>query len=143
MSRRDRISTVLRVRRVQQLQAAGDLAVATAAAREADRCLGMLQRHYDQHRSLDHRDDPVPERSRDHQQRVLQASAIQRGRARVKEAVGTMEERRRLLQVRSQAVRAMERLDERIAAEDEIERRRAEVRELDERALLTSGRTGR
>lgn len=143
MSRRDRISTVLRVRRVQQLQAAGELAVATAAAREADRCLGMLQRHYDQHRSVDHRDDPVPERSRDHQQRVLQASAIQRGRARVKEAVGTMEERRRLLQVRSQAVRAMERLDERIATEDEIDRRRAEVRELDERALLTSGRSTR
>lgn len=143
MSRRDRISTVLRVRRVQQLQAAGDLAVATAAAREADRCLGVLQRHYEQHRSVDHRDDLVPERSRDHELRVLQASAIQRGRARVKDAVTTMEDRRRLLQVRSQAVRAMERLDERIAAEDEAERRRAEVRELDERGLQRSGRTQR
>ena len=105
-ARGDRIATVLRVRRAQEAEAAGGLARAGAAAREAERVLGALMDHYEQHRALDLQDDAVDERLRDRQVRMLQAAAIQRGRARVRDALASMDHERRLLQVRSQAVRA-------------------------------------
>lgn len=132
MSRSDRVATVLRVRRAQEAEAAGGLARAGAAAREAERVLGALMAHYDRHRELDLRDDAVPERLRDREVRMLHAQAIQRGRVRVREALASVDQQRSMLQVRSQAVRAMERLDARIREEEEAERARSERRDLDE-----------
>jgi len=131
-TRADRIATVLRVRRAQEAEAAGGLGRAGAAVREAERVLGALHDHYERHRELDVRDDAVPDRLRDRERRVLQAAAIQRGRARVRDAVVAVDEHRALLQVRSQAVRAMERLEARVREEDDVERDRAERRDLDE-----------
>ncbi len=144
--KRTRIATVLRVRRVQELRAAGDLSRAGAAAREAERVLGALHDHYEHHRDLDQADALVPDRLRDHEVRELQARAIQRGRARVRDAIDAVDQARSELVVRTQAVRAMERLDERARDEHEAERRRDEVRELDERstsAHLVTGRASR
>jgi flagellar export protein FliJ len=132
MSREERVATVLRVRRAQEAEAAGGLARAGAAAREAERVLGALMAHYDRHRELDRRDDAVPERLRDREVRMLHAQAIQRGRARVREALATVDQQRSMLQVRSQAVRAMERLEARIREEEDAERLRRERRDLDE-----------
>lgn len=133
-AKRDRIGTVLRVRRVQELEAAGGLARAGAAAREAERVLSALHAHYDQQRDVDVRDGCVPDRVRDHQVRSLQAQSIQRARAQVRSNLEAVEEHRRLLMARTQAVRAMERLDERARTEEEAERLRQERRELDEQA---------
>ncbi len=137
-AKRQRMATVLRVRRVQELQAAGDLARSRAAAQESERVLGALDRHYDGHRAIDHEDGPVATRLRDHQTRYLQAEAIQRARHRVAEAVEAMESRRTDLVVRTMAVRAMERLDERLADEEIIELRRVEIRDQDERRGVTA-----
>lgn len=131
-SQPDRIATVLRVRRAQEAQAAGELARAGAAAREAERVLGSLMQHYERHRDLDLRDAAVPERLRDREVRMLHAQAIQRGRAMVRDALASMEQQRMLLQVRSQAVRAMERLEARAVEEAEVERQRRERRDQDE-----------
>jgi flagellar biosynthesis chaperone FliJ len=132
--RQDRIATVLRVRRAQEADAASGLARAGLAAREAERVLGALHQHYDRHRDLDAADAPVPDRLRDRERRLFQAQAIQAGRARVRDALAAVEEHQRLLQARTQAVRAMERLDERLRAEQDALTRLAERRELDERA---------
>ena len=131
-SRHDRIATVLRVRRAQEAEAAGGLARAGAAAREAERVLGALMDHYDQHRDLDLRDDAVPDRLRDREVRMLHAQAIQRGRVRVQAALATVDQQRTMLQVRSQAVRAMERLEGRIEEEEVVEQLRRERRDQDE-----------
>ena len=139
-STRDRVATVLRVRRVQEMQAAGEMARAAAAAAEAELALTGVRRRYDDHRSLDAVDALVPDRLRDRDTRVLQARAIQRSRQRVQEAVAAVDARRLDLQVRSQAVRAMERLDERLAVEAEAEARRIEIRELDERGAMLAVR---
>lgn len=135
-AKRDRIATVLRVRRAQELQAAGELSRATMASREAERVLAALRDHYDRHRDLDHLDALVPDRLRDHEVRAAQARAIQRGRLQVREAMRTLDLRRTELLARSQAVRAMERLDDRAREDEEAERRRQETRELDERATI-------
>lgn len=140
MSNRDRIATVLRVRRVQELQAAGELAGATAAAREAERALGAIQRHYDRHRDLDGLDDVVPESLRIRERRDQQAAAIRRGREQVRAALARVDERRADLQLRSQAVKAMERLDERLAGEARAETERAERREVDDRSSTLAAR---
>jgi flagellar biosynthesis chaperone FliJ len=132
--RQERIATVLRVRRAQEAEAASGFARAGVAVREAERVLGALHQHYDRHRDLDHGDALVPDLLRDRERRVLQARAIQTGRARVREAMTAVEDSRRLLQARTQAVRAMERLEERLRAEQEAVERQAELRELDERA---------
>lgn len=134
MTSRARIASVLRVRRVQELQAAGAMAKAGAASTEAERVLGALHRHYDQHRDLDRVDAAVPDRLRDHEVRTMHARAIQHGRERVKEAVAALDLAQREFQVRSQAVRAIERLDERLAEEEALEADRAERRELDDLA---------
>lgn len=139
-AKRDRITTVLRVRRAQELQAAGELSRATAAAREAERVLGALRDRYDDHRALDRIDAPVPDRLRDHEVRALQSRAIQRGRVQVRDAVAGVDLRRAELLARTQAVRAMERLAERARDEDDAERRRLEVREQDERAGTRAAR---
>lgn len=139
-AKRDRIATVLRVRRAQELQAAGELSRATAAAREAERVLGALRDRYDEHRALDQLDAPVPDRLRDHQVRVLQSRAVQRGRTQVRSSVADVDLRRTELLARTQAVRAMERLAERARDEEEAERRRQEVREQDERAATRAAR---
>lgn len=133
-AKRDRIGTVLRVRRVQELEAAGGLARAGAAAREAERVLGALHAHYDRHRSIDAEHGRVPQRVRDHEVRSLQAQSIQRARAQVQANLAAVEDHRRLLMARTQAVRAMERLDERARTEEEAERLRRERAELDEQA---------
>lgn len=139
-SKGDRIATVLRIRRAQELQAAGELSRATAAAREAERVLGALHDRYDAHRDLDDVDALVPDRLRDRERRGLQARAIQRGRAQVREAVGTVDLRRTELLARTQAVRAMERLAERARDDADAERRRQEVREQDERTAAQAAR---
>lgn len=133
-AKRDRIATVLRVRRAQELEAAGGLARAGAAAREAERVLGALHAHYDRHRDLDGADALVPDRLRDHEVRNLHARAVQRGRQRLRDATGEVDLRRIELLARSQAVRAMERFDERARDEEEAERRRREIRDMDEQA---------
>ncbi len=143
MTSRDRVSTVLRVRRVQEQQAAGELARATAAAREAERSLEAIHRHYERHRDLDRHDDLVPERLRSREVRALQAQAIQRGRAQVRAALAHAEEQRADLQLRSQAVKAMERLDERLGSAERAEDLRAERREVDDRTTTLAARSGR
>ncbi len=140
-SRTDRIGTVLRVRRIQEAQAAGETARAAQTAAETERVLGSLRQHYDRHRELDHSAGQVPDRLGDRLRREQQAQAIQRGRERVQAAVADLEARRRDLVVRTQAVRAMERLDERLRAERSAELARIERRDLDELAL--TGRTPR
>lgn len=131
--KRDRIGTVLRVRRVQELQAAGEMARVTMALRESERVLSDLHIRYDARRVLDGQDGLVPERLGDRTLRVLDAEAIQRGRENVRSAVALVESRRNELLERTRAVKAMERLDERLAEEELVELRRQEVRELDER----------
>ncbi len=140
MSSQDRIRTVLRVRRIQELQAAGELARTSAAARAVEEQLVDLRRRYDDERHRDAGDDLVPARLRERTTRELQADAIRRGRDRVRDALSRVDDARLVLQVRSQAVRAMERLDERLAEEAAAELRRAEVRELDERGAALAWR---
>ena len=139
MTKRDRIETVLRVRRVEERQAAADLARAAAVVHDAEAQLGAVRSRYEAGTVLDLVDDLVPARLRDRTIRTAQAEAIQRGRERVRDAVSTMTAKREILLARSQATRAMERLDERLAIEEEAEARRAEVRELDERATTAAG----
>lgn len=133
-AKRTRLATVLRVRKVQELQAAGDLARAVNAAREADRVLGALHARYDAHRDLDRGDALVPDRLRDRERRVLHAQAIQAGRRQLQDAQAVADRRRIELMARTQAVRAMERLDERARVEEDAEHLRHDVREADDRA---------
>lgn len=131
-AKRTRVATVLRVRRVQEMQAAGELARATKAASESERRLDAVAERYDAARDVDARSGSVPERVPDRDRRVLQASAIQRGREQLRTALAHVEDRRVDLLARKAAVTAMERLDERLALEEDAETRREERRELDE-----------
>ena len=140
-AKRDRIGTVLRVRRAQEAQAAGELSRASLAAREAERTLSALYQHYEHHRDVDTQDASVPDRIRDHELRSMHARAIQRGRTQVREIGADVDLRRTALIARSQAVRAMERLDERVREEEAHERRRQETRDQDEAAIIRATRS--
>lgn len=135
MTDRNRIDVVLRVRRVQELQAAGDLAAARLEAEAAGARLGEARDRYDANRDLDDMRALVPASLADRQVRELHARTIQRARLHVKELLAKIEERQIVLTERTQAVKGLERLDERLAIDEETERRRAETRELDERRL--------
>lgn len=138
MTDRRRIDAVLRVRRVQELQAAGELAAARAEVRDAEDRLGSARDRYDTRRDLDSMQDLVPVAIANRQVRELHAQTIQHARQTVKELVAKMEQRRIVLTERTQAVKGLERLDERLAAEQDIEERRAETRELDDRRYPTA-----
>lgn len=136
MTSRSRIDAVLRVRRVQELQAAGDLASARAEVRRAENRLENARDHYDANRDRDQMRDLVPTAVADRYVRELHALTIQQARLTVKELVAKMDERRVVLSERTQAVKGLERLDERLAVDEETERRRAETREIDDRRVL-------
>lgn len=136
MTARSRIDVVLRVRRVQELQAAGVLAAARAEAERAQADLDAARDRYDVHRHRDHLDAVVSIAVAERQVRELHARTIQQARLTVKEMVAKMEQRRAELQERSQAVKGLERLDERLAEEEQAENLRLEARELDSRRWI-------
>ncbi len=138
MTDRNRIDVVLRVRRVQELQAAGDLAATRAEVQAAEMRLTDARDRYDANRDLDEMRDLVPASVADRQVRELHAQTIQRARLHVKELLAKMEARQIVLTERTQAVKGLERLDERLAVDEETERRRAEIREMDERRLIAT-----
>lgn len=142
MTSRSRIDAVLRVRRVQELQAAGELASARADVRRAEGRLEDARDHYDAHRDRDDMRDLVPTAVADRYVRELHALTIQQARLTVKELVAKMDERRVVLSERTQAVKGLERLDERLAVDQETERRRAETREIDDRRVVKSEVSG-
>lgn len=131
-AKRARVATVLRVRRVQELQAAGEFAKATQEAATVEASLRDADHRYQSGRDVDRRSGAVTERVPDRDARVLQATAIQRGRDQLRAALAHVEERRLDLLARKAAVTAMERLDERLADEEDAEARRVERRDLDE-----------
>lgn len=139
-TRRSRIETVLRVRRIQETMAASEYTKAAMAARQAELGLGVSMRRYDASRALDAASGSVEAVLRGRETRVFQAQAIQLGRDQVQHTVETMEARRADLRIRTQAVRAMERLEERLREEDEDERDRIEQREIDDRSKAPSDR---
>lgn len=132
--RRKRIETVLRVRRIQETQAAGEFTKASLAARQAEVSLSTSMVRYNSNRTLDLRADTVDAVLRDRETRVFQAKAIQLARQQVRDTIDAMEEHRDDLRIRTQAVKAMERLDERLRDEEEEDRLDQEQREADDRS---------
>lgn len=136
MTDRSRIDAVLRVRRVQELQAAGELASARNELQAAEHALDAARDHYAERRGLDLRGGMVPDVRADRQTRELHARRIQMARISVRQLVDRVEERRVALTERTRAVKGLERLDERLAEQERVEELRAEVKEADDRPRI-------
>lgn len=137
-----RIQAVLRVRRIQEQQAAAEMARAQVAVRQANAALAALHDEYRAHNQLDAAGGEVPSVLDSTATRSRQAESVRRGRRAVNRAIVDVEERRIILTERSKAVKGLEKLEERLADETLIEVRRAEVRDQDEFALRDPARHG-
>lgn len=109
--RRERIKAVLKVRELQEQQAAMEVARAVQAARGAEAHLSSLLQRYDAEVGLDLFTGDADVALRRRQQREFHAGAIVHGKDALRAANLEVERQQVLLVEKSKAVRGLEKLD--------------------------------